>query len=54
MRIDGKKSISLTMLKEGEYRILDIPSEKQRVYMKSDFTTIPDWCKEVKINGCKT
>lgn len=40
MVLDGKKSIGLKMLAEASYRIIEIPSEKKRVFLDSDYTVL--------------
>ena len=40
MRNDGKKSISLKMLEDKSYNIIDIPSKKLRTFMESDYTCL--------------
>ena len=39
MKEDGKKSVGLKAVEEG-YRIIEIPSESMRVFMKSDYTVL--------------
>lgn len=41
---DGKKSISLKMLDEKLYNIIEIPSVKKRVFLESDYTILKDLC----------
>lgn len=41
MKKDGKKSVGIKALEEG-YRIIEIPSEKLRVFMNSDYTILKD------------
>ena len=41
---DGKKSISLKMLDEKSYNIIEIPSVKKRVFLESDYTVLKDLC----------
>jgi len=38
MQADGKKSISLKMLEDKSYNIIDIPSVKKRVFLATDYT----------------
>lgn len=38
MKEDGKKSISLKMLNNDTYHIIELPSEKKRVFMTTDYT----------------
>ena len=45
MKADGKKSISLKMLQDKSYNIIEIPSKKLRVFMESDYTYL---VKQVK------
>ena len=40
MVLDGKKSISLKMLADDAYRIIQIPSEKKRVFMDGDYSVL--------------
>ena len=40
MVLDGKKSISLKMLADDVYRIVQIPSEKKRVFMDVDYSVL--------------
>lgn len=37
---DGKKSIGIKMLTDKSYNIIEIPSEKKRVYLDSDYTVL--------------
>lgn len=37
---DGKKSISLKMVEEKLYNIIEVPSIKKRVFMESDYTAL--------------
>lgn len=39
MKADGKKSVGLKAVEEG-YRIVEVPSVKQRVFMKSDYSIL--------------
>lgn len=39
MKADGKKSVGLKAVEEG-YRIIEVPSVKQRVFMKSDYSIL--------------
>lgn len=39
MKFDGKKSVGLKAIEEG-YKIIEIPSEKLRVFMNSDYTVL--------------
>mgnify|MGYP002624492615 CR=1 FL=1 len=48
MRDDGKKSISLKMLEDKSYNIIDIPSTKLRVFMESDYTCLLDTLRKDK------
>ena len=41
MKSDGKKSVGLKAVEEG-YRIIEIPSEKMRVFMKSDYSILKE------------
>jgi penicillin-binding protein-related factor A (putative recombinase) len=38
MQADGKKSISLKMLDDKSYNIIDLPSVKKRVFLETDYT----------------
>lgn len=40
MHEEGKKSISVKMIGDPSYNIVDIPSIKKRVFMESDFTAL--------------
>lgn len=40
MMEDGKKSINIKMLEEKVYNIIDIPSEKKRVFLDSDYSCL--------------
>ena len=40
MKKDGKKSISLKMLADKSYNIIEVPSIKKRVFMESDYTCL--------------
>ena len=40
MKKDGKKSVNIKMLEEKEYGIIEIPSIKKRVFLKSDYTIL--------------
>lgn len=42
MVLDGKKSISVKMLEEKLYNIIEIPSIKKRVFMESDYSILKD------------
>ncbi len=37
---DGKKSIGIKMLTDKSYNIIEIPSEKKRIYLDSDYTIL--------------
>ena len=37
---DGKKSIGIKMLEDTFYNIMIIPSEKKRIYLESDYTSL--------------
>lgn len=37
---DGKKSIGIKMLEDPSYNIMIIPSEKKRIYLESDYTSL--------------
>lgn len=37
---DGKKSIGIKMLEDTLYNIMIIPSEKKRIYLESDYTSL--------------
>lgn len=41
MKEDGKKSVGIKAIEEG-YRIIEIPSEMMRVFMKSDYTVLKE------------
>lgn len=40
MKQDGKKSFNIKMLDEKEYRIIEIPSVKKRIFMDSDYSIL--------------
>ena len=40
MVLDGRKSIGIKMLKEKLYNIIEIPSEKKRVFLDSDYSVL--------------
>lgn len=40
MKEDGKKSINIKMLNTSDYKIIQIPSEKKRVFLDSDYTIL--------------
>ena len=40
IKASGEKSISLKMLGDPAYNIIDLPGEKKRVYLDVDFTTL--------------
>lgn len=40
MKEDGHKSFNVKMLDDAEYNIVKIPSEKLRVFMKSDYSVM--------------
>ena len=40
MVLDGKKSIGLKMLADNTYRIVQIPSEKKRVFLDSNYSVL--------------
>ena len=45
MKQDGKKSFNIKMLDEKDYKIIEIPSVKKRIFMDSDYsilTTLED------------
>lgn len=42
MVLAGKKSISIKMLEDTSYNIIEIPSEKKRVFMASDYSVLLD------------
>ena len=39
---DGVKSINIKYLKTGEYKMYNIPSEKLRTFMRSDYSILKD------------
>lgn len=40
MKEDGKKSVNIKMLQSNEYKIIQIPSEKQRVFLESNYSIL--------------
>lgn len=40
MKADGKKSVNIKMLQAADYKIIQIPSEKKRVFLDSDYTVL--------------
>ena len=40
MKEDGLKSFNIKMLKEKLYNIIEIPSEKKRVFLDSDYSVL--------------
>ena len=42
MKNDEKKSVNIKMLKENIYKIIQIPSEKKRVFLDSDYSVLAD------------
>ena len=51
MKNDGKKSISLKMLEEKLYYMIELPSVKLRTFLETDYTYL---LREEVINECKT
>ena len=43
---DGLKSISLKMLQDSTYNIIDLPVIKKRVYVEADFTKLLEYHKK--------
>lgn len=35
---DGEKSIGLRMLDSGKYNLVELPSEKKRTFLRTDYT----------------
>lgn len=50
MKNNKEKSISLKMLENKLYNIVEIPAEKKRVFMHCDYTYLLDICKLEKEN----
>ena len=46
IKADGNKSISLKMLDDKLYNIIEIPSKKLRTFLESDYTVLIDEVKE--------
>lgn len=46
IKADGNKSISLKMLDDKLYNIIEIPSKKLRTFLESDYTILIDKVKE--------
>lgn len=42
MKANGEKSFNIKMLKDKLYNIIEIPSEKKRVYLDSDYSVLAD------------
>lgn len=40
MKNDGKKSVHVDMLKKNEYRLIEIPTEKKRVFLSGDYSVL--------------
>lgn len=40
MKADGKKSVNIKMLDSNEYNILEIPSDKKRVFLSADYSVL--------------
>ena len=40
MKNNGEKSFNIKMLTDKSYNIIEIPSEKKRVYLDSDYTVL--------------
>jgi hypothetical protein len=40
MKEDGKKSVNIKMLADNTYRIVQIPSEKKRVFLDSNYSVL--------------
>lgn len=40
MKADGKKSVNIKMLEDQQYKIIDIPSKKKRVFLDSDYSVL--------------
>ena len=51
MKKDGLKSISLKMLEDKSYYIIDLPSTKLRTFLDTDYTIL---LREDVLNECKT
>ena len=54
MKKDGLKSISLKMLNDKSYYIIDVPSVKKRVFLESDYSCLvdPSVLAECKARNC--
>ena len=50
MQKDGKKSISLKMLNDDTYYVIDLPSTKKIKFLETDYTYL---IKEEVLNECK-
>lgn len=46
IRASGEKSISLKMLNDEAYNIIDLPGIKKRVYVEADFTVLTDLARK--------
>jgi hypothetical protein len=42
MKANGEKSFNIKMLKDKLYNIIEIPSEKKRVFLDSDYSILAD------------
>lgn len=42
MKSDNKKSINIKMLDSNEYRLIEIPSIKKRIFLNSDYSVLLD------------
>ena len=40
LKADGKKSVNIKMVGKDDYRIIEIPSVKKRVFMDSDYSVL--------------
>lgn len=45
MTLAGEKSVGLKALQDKSYNIVEIPSEKKRVFMESDYSCLLDYVK---------
>ena len=43
---EGKKSFSVKMIDDPQYRVFDIPSTKRRIFMDSDYSVLMNWTED--------
>ena len=42
LKRDGKKSVNIKMLNDNEYRIIEIPSKKKRIFLECNFNIMQE------------